>query len=178
MCLCSVSIVLYLRSRTFSRAVGLSGGVPITLLTFNAPDVSRFRVFRRTIFAKVHDNLRRKLREKAFRGVMVGYPLYALGQRVYNLDTRHITTLVHMVLKEDVLGFGVSTIIDSLISEASDENGDHSNAPRSHPLELDTPGCVEHGGRPHTPPPVPLNPLRQLGHTPIDLPSYLCHRVL
>jgi hypothetical protein len=37
------------------------------------PDASKFRVFGCAVFAKVPDKLRRKLGEKAFRGVMVGY---------------------------------------------------------------------------------------------------------
>jgi hypothetical protein len=39
------------------------------------PDASKFRVFSCAVFAKVPDIQRRKLiSEKAFRGVMVGYP--------------------------------------------------------------------------------------------------------
>jgi hypothetical protein len=63
---CAVSIVVYLRNRTFSRAVGPSSDVHVTLLTMVEPDASKFRVFGCTIFAKVHDKLRRKLGEKAF----------------------------------------------------------------------------------------------------------------
>jgi hypothetical protein len=58
---CAVSIVVYLRNHTFSRAVGPSGGAPLTLHTSTAPDASKFRVFGCTIFAKVHDKLRRKM---------------------------------------------------------------------------------------------------------------------
>jgi hypothetical protein len=71
---CAISIVVHLRNRTYSRAVGPSGGVPITLLTGAVPDACVFRVFGCTLFAKVPDNLRRKLGLKASRGVMVGIP--------------------------------------------------------------------------------------------------------
>jgi hypothetical protein len=47
--------------------------------------------------AQVPEKLRRKLGEKAFRGIMVGYPRDAPGYRVYNPDTRRITTSVHVV---------------------------------------------------------------------------------
>jgi hypothetical protein len=52
-----------------------------------APDASKFRVYGWTVFAKVTDKLRRKLGEKAFRGIMVGYPPDAPGYRIYNLAT-------------------------------------------------------------------------------------------
>jgi hypothetical protein len=74
---------VYLRNRTYNRSVGLTGGVPLTLLTSSAPDASKFRVFGCKVFAKVPDKLRRKLSEKAFRGVMVGYPRDAPGYRIY-----------------------------------------------------------------------------------------------
>jgi hypothetical protein len=48
------------------------------------------------VLTKVHDKLRRKLGEKAFRGVMVGYPPNAPWYRVYNHVTRGITTTLHV----------------------------------------------------------------------------------
>jgi hypothetical protein len=66
--------VVYLRNRTYSRSVGLTGGAPLTLLMSSAPDASKFRVLGGTDFAKMPDKLRRKLSEKTFRGIMVGYP--------------------------------------------------------------------------------------------------------
>jgi hypothetical protein len=63
---CAISTVGHLRNRTYSRAVGPSGGVPITLLTEAVPNASVFRVFGCTAFAKVHDSLTRKLGMKAF----------------------------------------------------------------------------------------------------------------
>jgi hypothetical protein len=89
---CAVSTVVCLRNRTYNRLVGLTGGVPLTLLKSSAPDASKVRVFGCTVFAKVSDKLRRKLNEKAFRGVMVGYRPNALGYRIYNPETRRITT--------------------------------------------------------------------------------------
>jgi hypothetical protein len=63
---CVVSTVVYLRNRTCNRSVGLTGGIPLTLLTSSAPDASKFRVFGCAVFAKVPDKLRRKLGEKHF----------------------------------------------------------------------------------------------------------------
>jgi hypothetical protein len=76
---CAVSTFVYLRNRTFSRAVGPSGGVPLTLLTVVEPKASKFHVFDCIIFAKIPYELRHKLGEKAFRGVMVCYPLTHRG---------------------------------------------------------------------------------------------------
>jgi hypothetical protein len=94
---CDVSTVVYLRNRIYNRSVGLTSGIPLTLPTLSVPDASKFRVFGCAVFAKVPDKLRRKLGEKAFRGVMVGYPTDSPWYRVYNPETRRITTSVHVV---------------------------------------------------------------------------------
>jgi hypothetical protein len=91
---CVVSTIVCLGNRTYSRSVGLTGGIPLTLLPSSAQDASKFRVFGCTVapFAKVPDKLGRKLGEKAFRGVMLGYPHDPSGYRVYNPEIRRITT--------------------------------------------------------------------------------------
>jgi hypothetical protein len=66
--------MVYLRNTTYNRSVSLTGGTPLTLLTSSVPDASKFRVSGCSVFAKVPDKLRRKLGEKAVRGVMIGYP--------------------------------------------------------------------------------------------------------
>ena len=131
---CVVNTVVYLRNRTYSRSVGLTGGIPLPLLTSSAPDASKFRVFGCTVFAKVPDELRRKLLEKAFRGVMVGYPTDALGYRVYNPETRRITTSVHVVFQENTPGFGTRLPIDSVIRNPSDDESPPDPSPPSHPI--------------------------------------------
>jgi hypothetical protein len=70
------------------------------LITSHEPDASKFRVFGRIVFAKVPNKLRRKLREKAFRGIMVGYPPDAPEYRICNPATRRITTNVHVVFQK------------------------------------------------------------------------------
>jgi hypothetical protein len=114
---CAVSIVVYLRNRTYNRAVGFSRGVPLTLLAQVEPDASKLRVFGCVVFAKVPHKLRRKLGEKAFRGVMVSYPPYAMGYRVYNPVTLRITTSVHVMFQENVPRFLPSLDTCSLISD-------------------------------------------------------------
>jgi hypothetical protein len=123
----------YLRNRIFSRVFGPSRGVPLTLLTGTVPDASTFRVFKCAVFAKVPDNLRRKLGLKAFRGVMVGYSQNSHGYRVYNLATRRITTSVHVKFQESVPGIGTSHPVDSSI----DVFFDVDDAP-------DAPGIASH----------------------------------
>jgi hypothetical protein len=94
---CVVSTFVYQRNRTYNRSVGLTGGIPFTLLTSSVPHASKFPVFGCAVFAKVPDQLRRKLGKKAFRGVIVGYPPDALGYRVYNPETRRINTSIYVV---------------------------------------------------------------------------------
>jgi hypothetical protein len=134
---CAVSTIVDLRNRTFSRAVGPSGGVHLTLLTQVEPDASEFRVFGCTVFAKVPDKLRRKLGEKAFRGVMVGYPSDALGNRVYNPVTRSITTSVHVTFHEIVPGFLPSLDTNPLISDDTETVIGSALFPSSHAVSHD-----------------------------------------
>jgi hypothetical protein len=51
---------------------------------------------------------------------MVGYPLDAPWYRVYNPDTRRITTSVHAVFQESTPGFGTRFPIDSTITDYSE----------------------------------------------------------
>jgi hypothetical protein len=113
MCSCAVNVVVCLRNRTFIRAVGVSGGVPLTMLTTTTPGASKFSVFGCIVFAKVHAMLRRKMGDKAFRGVMIGYPPDASWYHVDFHVTRRVTTLVHVVFQEDTPRFSTSTPIDS-----------------------------------------------------------------
>jgi hypothetical protein len=112
---CAISTMVHMRNRTFRKAVGPSRAVPITLLTSAVIDASTFRVFGCAVFAKVPDNLTRKLGLKAFRGVMVGYSKNSPGYRVYDPTTRRITTSVHVKFKELVPGFATSHHVDSSI---------------------------------------------------------------
>jgi hypothetical protein len=141
---CAVRIIVYLRNSTFRRAVGPSGGVPLTLRVSPVPDASRFRVFGCIIFVKVLDQLCRKMGEKAFRGVVIGYPPDAPRSRVYNPITPRITTSVHVVFQEDTPGFSASTSIDSVISGASDKASDHDYSPQSHPHNTNDVDAISH----------------------------------
>jgi hypothetical protein len=133
----AISTVVYLRNRMFSRTVGVSVGVPLTLLTSLEPDASKFRVFGGSVFAKVPNKLSRKFGEKAFRGIMVGYLPDAPGYRIYNPATRRITTLVHVVFQENVPGSPPSLTVDSLICDDPELDSDRGSTPQSHPLHID-----------------------------------------
>jgi hypothetical protein len=111
----------------------------LTLFASSVPYASKFRVFGCVVFAKVPDKLRRKLGEKAFRGVMVGYPPDAPGYRVYNPETRCITTLIHVVFQENTPGFGARLPIDSVITDSSDDDPPQDISPQSHPIDTTLP---------------------------------------
>jgi hypothetical protein len=61
---CAMSTAVYLRNRTFSRAVARTGGVPLTLPTSASPEASVFRVFSCAAFAEVLNAQRNKLDNK------------------------------------------------------------------------------------------------------------------
>jgi hypothetical protein len=136
---CAVSTAVYLRNRTYSRHVGLTDGIILTFLTSSVPDASKFCVFGCAVFAKVPDKLRRKLGEKAFRGVMDGYPPNAPGYRVYSPETRRITTSVHVVFQENTPGFGTRLSIYSVITDSSDAEPPQDSSPHFHPIDTTLP---------------------------------------
>jgi hypothetical protein len=136
---CAVNTVVYLRNHTYNRPIGLTSGIPLTLLTSSAHDASKFRVFGCVVFAKVPDKFRRKLGEKAFRGVMVDYPTDAPGYRAYNPETRRITTSVHVVFQEHTPGFATRIPIDSVITYPSDDEFPMDTSPPSHPIDTPLP---------------------------------------
>jgi hypothetical protein len=131
---CALNTVVYLRNCTYSCSVGPNGGIPLTLLTSSVSKASKFRVFGCAVFAKVPDKLRRKLCEKAFRGVMVGYPIDAPGYRVYIQETRRITTAIHVVFQENTPGFGAQLFVDLAINDPSDDAP--AASPQSHPIDM------------------------------------------
>jgi hypothetical protein len=137
---CAINTVVYLRNRTLSRTVCVSRGVS---LTSQKPDASKFRVFGCAVSAKLPDKLRRKLGEKAFRGIMVGYPRDSPAYCIYNPAIRRINTPVHVVFQEDVQGFPPSLTVDSLIFYEPDTDTDPVSGPHSHPLDLDQRSAYE-----------------------------------
>jgi hypothetical protein len=71
----AVNTVIYMCKRVLSRAIGPSGGVPLTLMTMTALNASYFRVFSCTVFAKVPDRLAEtasQARRECIPRVMVG----------------------------------------------------------------------------------------------------------
>jgi hypothetical protein len=128
---CAIITVVHLRNCTFRRAVGSCGGVPITLLTCVVPYESTFRVFGCAVFAKVPENLRRKVCLKAFRGVMVGYSQNSPGYRVYSPATKRITTFVHIMLHENVPVRSMSRYVISSINVFLTQT--MTRPPMSHP---------------------------------------------
>jgi hypothetical protein len=73
---------------------------------------------------------------------MVGYPPDALGYRVYNPETRRITTSVHVVLQENTPGFGTRLSIDSVITDSSDAEIPQEASPQSHPIDTTLPEAL------------------------------------
>jgi hypothetical protein len=94
-------------------------------------------VLGRAVFAKVPDKLRRKLGEKAFRGVMVGYPPDAPGYRVYNPVTRRSITSVHVMFQENVAGFLPSPDTNSMISDETETVSGYAMFLSSHTISPD-----------------------------------------
>jgi hypothetical protein len=77
---------------------------------------------------------RRNLSEKAFRGVLLGYPHDASGYRVYNSETRRITTSVHVVFQEETPDLGARLPVNSAITDTTYADDPQDTSPKSYPL--------------------------------------------
>jgi hypothetical protein len=75
----------YIRNRVWS---GCADGVPYQLVTGLLPDLDRLRVFGCPCFVHIDKQLRRKLDDRAWKGVFVGYALDSPAYLVWNPRTQ------------------------------------------------------------------------------------------
>jgi hypothetical protein len=136
---CAISSVVYLRNGTYSRNVGRSGGVPLTMLTSKAPPNSASSSALSS--PKCMSSYIGKWANK--RSVASWSAPDALGYRLYNPATRLITTSVHVVFQEATPGFGARQPIDSVTTDAPNIDDAHDTSSMSHPLALDTHGVPD-----------------------------------
>ncbi len=77
----------FIRNRVWGNGADC---VPYQLVTGLPPDISRFRVFGCPCYVHIDKQLRRKLDDRAWKGVFVGYALDSPTYLVWNPTTRRL----------------------------------------------------------------------------------------
>jgi hypothetical protein len=102
----AMAAAVHVRNRVHS---GGTGGVPFTLATSRQADSSSMRVFGFPAYVHVDKSQRRKLDDRAWKRVFVGYASESPALLVYNPSTRRVVNSRNVVFDEAaVLSMGES----------------------------------------------------------------------
>ncbi|GBP23594.1 Retrovirus-related Pol polyprotein from transposon TNT 1-94 [Eumeta japonica] len=94
----ATNTAVYLQNRIV--AATLDNKTPFELWTGSKPDISHIRIFGSTVMVHVAKEKRRKWDKKAVKCILMGYPDNIKGYRVYNPETRNISTSRDVIIIE------------------------------------------------------------------------------
>lgn len=106
----AANTAVYLHNRTISS--GLDGKTPYEIWRGVKPDVSHLRIFGSTVMVHVAKEKRTKWDKKSNKCILVGFPENIKGYRVYDPETRSITTSRDVVIIEKESTYATMEIID------------------------------------------------------------------
>jgi hypothetical protein len=89
--------MVYIRNRCWSSG---ANGIPFHLTTGKLPDLSNLRVFGCEAFVHIDVSRRRKMGDKAWKGIFVGYAFDSPSWLIYNPITRRIIRSRNVVFNE------------------------------------------------------------------------------
>ena len=101
----AMNAAVYVRNRVFCEA---AGGVPFELVTGRSVDLSHLRVFGCPAYVHVDKSRRRKLDDRAWKGIFVGYAPDSPVWLVYNPRTRRVERSRNVVFDESKFTRSVS----------------------------------------------------------------------
>eukprot|EP00951_Prasinocladus_malaysianus_P011625 scaffold86084_cov14-Prasinocladus_malaysianus.AAC.1 len=78
---CGMHAAVHIRNRIWSEG---ANGIPYELLYGSPPDLSHLRVFGCKAYVHIPRELRRKMDDRAWLGVFVGYPVDSPGYLIFN----------------------------------------------------------------------------------------------
>jgi hypothetical protein len=117
-----MAVAVHARNRVHS---GGAEGVPLTLATGRRTDLTSMRVFGCHAYVHVDKSQRRKLDDRAWKGVFVGCASESPAWLVYYLATRRVVSSRHVVFDDDV----VLSMGESSAEQRNDDEDD--NIPRT-----------------------------------------------
>jgi hypothetical protein len=118
----AITAVVHFRNRV--RSIG-AGGVPYHLLTGRPADLSSMRVFGCPAYVHVDKSQRRKLDDRAWKVVFVGYAPESPAWLVYNSTTRHVVSSRNVVFEESAIismGESCPAAREMLEADVDDDN--------------------------------------------------------
>lgn len=116
----ATNTAVYLQNRIVAAA--LNNKTPYELWTGSKPDISHIRVFGSTVMVHVAKEKRKKWDKKTTKCILIGYPDNIKGYRVFNPETRNVTTSRDVIIIEkesksenliEVQGQNVDSVGDS-----------------------------------------------------------------
>jgi hypothetical protein len=93
----AMAAAMHVRNRVHSSG---AGGVPFTLATGRRADLSSMRVFSCPAYVHVDNSQRRKVDDRAWKGVFVGYASESPAWLLYNPATRRVVSSRNVVFDE------------------------------------------------------------------------------
>jgi len=113
--------MIYIRNRCWSSG---SNGIPLELATRKPLDLNYLRVFGCPAFVHIDESSRRKLGDKAWKGLFFGYAFESPAWNVYNPRTRKLIRSRSVVFNEAWMGPSRMDTSDILLPEESDDEED------------------------------------------------------
>lgn len=95
----AVATAVYVMNRSPTRAI--EGKTPYEAWFGRRPNVSHLRIFGSIAFAHVPSELRRKLDDKSFKCIFIGYSEVTKGYRLLNPITNKMVVSRDVIFKED-----------------------------------------------------------------------------
>jgi Reverse transcriptase (RNA-dependent DNA polymerase)/gag-polypeptide of LTR copia-type len=117
----AMSAAVYIRNRVWSSG---AGGVPLQMATGRVPDLSDLRVFGCPAYVHIDSSRRRKLEDKAWKGVFVGYAEDSPAWLVYNPETKRVLRSRDVDFDEGPRRADVSGMGESADAADMDDAGD------------------------------------------------------
>ena len=112
---------VYLHNKSPHSGVG---GIPLQLLTGTPVKLSHLVTFGCPAYVHIPSHQRRKLEDKAFEGIMVGYSTDSPGYIIYNKQTRRTVVTKHVRFDETFKGRLLDKTGEALLTPGADPEPD------------------------------------------------------
>ena len=130
----AMAAAVHIRNRVCSSG---AGGVPYQLVTGRPADLSSMRVFGCPAYVHVDKSQRRKLDDRAWKGVFVGYAPESPAWLVYNPTTRRVVSSRNVVFDESaIISMGESCPAREMLDAEAGDDSTSDEAAREKPDTL------------------------------------------
>ncbi len=142
--------MIYTKNRCWSSG---SNGIPLELATRKITNLSHLRVFGCPAFVHIDESSRRRLGDKAWKGVFIGYAFECSAWIVYNPRTRKLIRIRSEFFNEAWMGPSRVETSDLHLPEESDDEEEEMLPQHEISTPMQVPAEVPASSSP--PPPSP-----------------------